>query len=982
MYTVKIYDFYGDLQHEIPQEDIIDVEFGEREIESEVALYRTPQRVVIKAVESSWLVNNIVKMPLANVADRYLSKFVVKIWYDDDKIGEYLILNENMSNIVDSLMVTLVCYDYSILLEVYSDMDIDVDSWSYYTIVSGGWDEGVLSLLLSKIYDKIDLFVTANVQTPLNLIGSVGDKIATFDFSDKLIRIPSLQDGEIIAKDKGRTDYNFFGRTVRLGFSTNPRDEESSELLFALNVLETEEIYDDNAVFKVTSKGKYSIAYWTTRPLYRTTFTTVWYQFINITGLRKIHEETVATDWYHTKVDWTIDGGSARRPTYGEWYTRNHGYDEYGNTSESWKRLVNLMYATVGTLTGKGERTTNTFPPFPFLATETRTFTDGYGGKFRWSGASNPWTSPTPNELKSISVHRNGRIAPHFVKYSESKINALQAIRDLLYLRKQTIYVDSDGVMRIVNRDVVPAGSQNVYLDGDVELLSSNLYGVSVSSEEYSVDTLADADYSYLQGKMWEAYKNYRNRRELQAIVYGATPEVLDNVQISGFSGYLKSVKPDYRNQRHTVTMSVFDSSTLEFTVTDGVSPIVGAFIVLTNFWWSGVTNAIGKLKFFNIPENSRIWYKIERFGYNTITSFINTTTVNDYTVNKRLSFIIPKKPEIELRLFNGVTYVNIGQQEGAAIYYTLDGSTPDDTSDVFEDTLKITEADGVSKVKAIAIVGDSDSSVASANVDVIPYERPDKDVEFISLGDKIKVLPLLEPRTLIRYTTDGSEPDVDSPILDGEINLENNINPALFVTKRFVSGVVESDSIRNYPKSLPILLEGECNLEDFKGGHQAVESIILPAQGLVNARITINSQIEHYQEGNIGLSLDAFHLYYAITQEWWLKYFKTHKDVEFGQINENLIDMGLTMYGGIAKYTDNNGEPNELSDSGEIGHTTGYPTFNAPSIESEPPYTVVKFKCQYYNPGHGFLANTDNVKLKYQIKIEMFNTIGERNWA
>lgn len=977
MYTVKIYDFYGDLQHEIPQEDIIDVEFGEREIESEVALYRTPQRVVIKAVESSWLVNNIVKMPLANVADRNLSKFVVKIWYDDDKIGEYLILNENMSNIVDSLMVTLVCYDYSILLEVYSDMDIDVDSSSYYKIVSGGGTLGVLSLLLSNIYDKIDLFVTANEQTPINLIGSVDDKIATFDFSDKLIRRPSLQEGEIIAKDKGRTDYNYFGRKVRLGFSTNPRDDESSELLFALNVLETEEIYDDNAVFKVTSKG----SYWTTRPLYRTTFTTVWYQFINITGLRKIYEETVATDWYHTKVDWTKDGGSFRRPTYDEWYTRNHGYDEYDNTSESWKRLVNLMYVAVSTLTGKYERTTNTFPPFSFLATQTKTFTDVYGGTFRWSGASNP-TYPTPNELKSISVHRKGQIAPHFVKYSESTINALQAIRDLLYLRKQTIYVDSDGVMRIVNRDVVPAGSQNVYIDGDVELLSSNLYGVSVSSEEYSVDTLADADYSYLQGKIWEAYKNYRNRRELQAIVYGATPEVLDNVQISGFIGYLKSVKPDYRNQRHTVTMSVFDLSTLEFTVTDGVSPIVGAFIVLINFGWCGFTNAIGKLKFFNIPENSRIRYKIELFGYNTITSFINTTTVNDYTVNKQLSFIIPKKPEIELRSFNGVTYVNIGQQEGAAIYYTLDGSTPDDTSDVFEDTLKITEADGVSKVKAIAIVGDSDSSVASANVDVIPYERPDKDVEFISLGDKIKVLPRLEPRTLIRYTTDGSEPDVYSPILDGEINLENNINPALFVTKRFVSGVVESDSIRNYPKSLPILLEGECNLEDFKGSHQAVESIILPAQGLVNARITINSQIEHYQEGNIGLSLDAFHLYYAITQEWWLKYFKTHKDIEFGQINENLIDMGLTMYGGIAKYTDNNGEPNELSDSGEIGHTTAYPTFNAPSIESEPPDTVVKFKCQYYNIGHGFLANTDNVKLKYQIKIEMFNTIGERNWA
>src|SRR5690554_3173793 len=126
LYTVKFYDFNDVQQHEIPQADIIDVEFSAIELESEQPLFRTPQsaRIVCKNDEG-WLYDNIVKMPKGNVADRNICKYYVKIWAGATLVSSMIIFNEALNASIESVKLQIMCYDFTKLLEIYNDLEFN-----------------------------------------------------------------------------------------------------------------------------------------------------------------------------------------------------------------------------------------------------------------------------------------------------------------------------------------------------------------------------------------------------------------------------------------------------------------------------------------------------------------------------------------------------------------------------------------------------------------------------------------------------------------------------------------------------------------------------------------------------------------------------------------------------------------------------------------------------------------------------------------
>ena len=121
-------------------------------------------------------------------------------------------------------------------------------------------------------------------------------------------------------------------------------------------------------------------------------------------------------------------------------------------------------------------------------------------------------------------------------------------------------------------------------------------------------------------------------------------------------------------------------------------------------------------------------------------------------------------------------------ETDGAVIYYTTDGLQPDETATVFEALLPIPIAgDGTTMtIMAIAVKDQmSPSEVATAEY-VIDYNRvstPQFDPVPGTYYEDIDVtISCMTEDATIYYTTDGTDPDINSPVYDGaNISIEGD---------------------------------------------------------------------------------------------------------------------------------------------------------------------------------------------------------------
>lgn len=104
----------------------------------------------------------------------------------------------------------------------------------------------------------------------------------------------------------------------------------------------------------------------------------------------------------------------------------------------------------------------------------------------------------------------------------------------------------------------------------------------------------------------------------------------------------------------------------------------------------------------------------------------------------------------------------------GAAIYYTVDGSTPDDTKTLYEAPFEVASA---LTVKAIAIAeGYTNSAVASAAYTQAKVATPAADPEAGEVAADTEIaLTCATAGAAIYYTTDGSAPNATKTLYDAE---------------------------------------------------------------------------------------------------------------------------------------------------------------------------------------------------------------------
>ena len=108
--------------------------------------------------------------------------------------------------------------------------------------------------------------------------------------------------------------------------------------------------------------------------------------------------------------------------------------------------------------------------------------------------------------------------------------------------------------------------------------------------------------------------------------------------------------------------------------------------------------------------------------------------------------------------------------ENSGKIYYTLDGSIPDESSSLYSEPIKLVE--GTTVIRAFVIDSDGNFSDVSSKVYVLEFGAPDPPVIIPDSGDYEgeKYVRIIVPDgCMAYYTLDGSDPTESSELYTGE---------------------------------------------------------------------------------------------------------------------------------------------------------------------------------------------------------------------
>lgn len=121
--------------------------------------------------------------------------------------------------------------------------------------------------------------------------------------------------------------------------------------------------------------------------------------------------------------------------------------------------------------------------------------------------------------------------------------------------------------------------------------------------------------------------------------------------------------------------------------------------------------------------------------------------------------------PVITITDVPGGKTVELAAQSGAGLYYTLDGSSPGPDAVRYTGPLSLTDAGEVT-LKAIARAdGYTDSAVSMETIVLPAAQAPEADVKGGVVRAQTLIALRAESGAQIRYTLDGSDPDMQSPV-------------------------------------------------------------------------------------------------------------------------------------------------------------------------------------------------------------------------
>lgn len=129
-------------------------------------------------------------------------------------------------------------------------------------------------------------------------------------------------------------------------------------------------------------------------------------------------------------------------------------------------------------------------------------------------------------------------------------------------------------------------------------------------------------------------------------------------------------------------------------------------------------------------------------------------------------------KPEFSLPGGTYTYYISVKMTAKAqgTIYYTLDGSAPDENSYRYEKPIELQE--GTTVIRAFVMDGDGNSSDIASEVFEVEFGAPDQPIIFPESGDYVgeHYVRILVPEDCVAYyTLDGSDPTISSELYTGE---------------------------------------------------------------------------------------------------------------------------------------------------------------------------------------------------------------------
>ncbi len=147
---------------------------------------------------------------------------------------------------------------------------------------------------------------------------------------------------------------------------------------------------------------------------------------------------------------------------------------------------------------------------------------------------------------------------------------------------------------------------------------------------------------------------------------------------------------------------------------------------------------------------------------------------------------------------------VEIASESEGTIYYTLDGSTPNENSYRYEEPIALTE--GTTVIRAFVMDENGNNSDITSEVYEIEFGAPDKPTIFPESGEYIgeNYVRILVPEDCIcYYTLDGSLPNESSDIYTGEFLMPEGTTEVRAVVKD-ENGISSEMSFVTYICSYP----------------------------------------------------------------------------------------------------------------------------------------------------------------------------------